>query len=84
MAGKKVASVGNMPGVTKQNTWLKTKHNILLLDTPGILWPKFDNETIALNLASMTAIKTEILPIDDVQLLVDSMNVSPDIVIYIV
>lgn len=66
LASKKVAKTGNMPGVTKQLNWLKTNSNILLLDTPGILWPKFDNETIALNLASMTAIKNEILPIDDV------------------
>lgn len=66
MAGKKVASTGNMPGVTKNLTWLKTNSDILLLDTPGILWPKFDNNEIALNLASTTAIKNEILPIDEV------------------
>ncbi|MDD4187671.1 MAG: ribosome biogenesis GTPase YlqF [Bacilli bacterium] len=65
MAGKKVAGVGNKPGVTKVHTWLKTKHNILLLDTPGILWPKLD-ETKAFNLAAMTAIKNEVLPIDEV------------------
>ncbi len=66
MAGKKVASTGNKPGVTKSLTWLKTNSDILLLDTPGILWPKLDNERVALNLASMTAIKEEILPIDDI------------------
>lgn len=66
MAGKKVASTGNMPGVTKNLTWLKTNSDILLLDTPGILWSKFDNNEIALNLASTTAIKNEILPIDEV------------------
>lgn len=66
MAGKKVASTGNMPGVTKNLTWLKTNSDILLLDTPGILWPKFDNNEIALNLASTTAIKNEILPVDEV------------------
>ncbi len=66
MAGKKVASTGNMPGVTKNLTWLKTSSDILLLDTPGILWPKFDNNEIALNLASTTAIKSEILPVDEV------------------
>ncbi len=65
MAGKKVANVGNKPGVTKNLVWLKTKSNILLLDTPGILWPKFDNQKIALNLASMTAIKQEILDKDE-------------------
>ena len=66
MAGKKVTIVGNKPGVTKSITWLKTSFNILLLDTPGILWPKFDNDEIALNLASMSAIKSEILNEDDV------------------
>lgn len=66
MAGKKVANVGNTPGVTKNLVWLKTKSNILLLDTPGILWPKLDNETVSLNLASCGAIRNEILPTDEV------------------
>lgn len=66
LVGKKVASTGNKPGVTKNLTWLKTKSNILLLDTPGILWPKIDSSEIALNLASMTAIKEEILQPDEV------------------
>lgn len=65
MAGKKVSDVGNRPGVTKNLVWLKTNSNILLLDTPGILWPKFDNNKVALNLASMTAIKQEILDKDE-------------------
>jgi len=68
MAERKVANVGNVPGITKNLVWLKTKSNILLLDTPGILWPKFDNDTIALNLASMTAIKSEILPTEKIAL----------------
>ena len=66
MAGKKVSQVGNIPGVTKNLTWLKTNSNILLLDTPGILWPKFDEEKVALNLASMTAIRQEILNKDEI------------------
>ena len=66
LAGKKVANVGNIPGVTKNLVWLKTNENILLLDTPGILWPKFENEEIALNLASISAIKSEVLPVDEV------------------
>ena len=66
MAGKKVANVGNQPGVTKIHSWLKTKYNILVLDTPGILWPKFSSEEVAFNLASMSAIKNEVLPILDV------------------
>ena len=61
MAGKKVAQVGNMPGVTKNLVWLKTNYSIILLDTPGILWPKLDTQELALNLASCAAINIEIL-----------------------
>lgn len=66
MAGKKVATIGNNPGVTKSLSWLKTNSDILLLDSPGILWPKLDNDEIALNLASFSAIPRDILPIDRV------------------
>ena len=66
MAGKKVAVTGNNPGVTKNLSWLKTNSDILLLDSPGILWPKLDNEEIALNLASLSTIPRDILPIDRV------------------
>ena len=64
MVGRKAASTGNSPGVTKNLSWLKTNSNILLLDSPGILWPKLDDETQALNLASFTSIPIDILPID--------------------
>ena len=63
---RKVANVGNNPGVTKDITWLKTNSDILLLDTPGILWPRLDQGTVALNLAAFTALKQDILPIDEV------------------
>lgn len=63
---RKVATVGNNPGVTQSLSWLKTKSNIVLLDTPGILWPKLDEGNVALNLAAFTAIKQEILPVDEV------------------
>ncbi|MDE5539579.1 MAG: ribosome biogenesis GTPase YlqF [Bacilli bacterium] len=66
MVGKKVALVGNRPGLTTGLKWLKTKHNIVLLDTPGILWPKLDNTEIALNLASFFSIKTEVLDVNEV------------------
>lgn len=66
MANRRVADVGNNPGVTKQVKWLKTPYNISLLDTPGILWPKISEEKVALNLAAMTSIKQEILLIDEV------------------
>jgi ribosome biogenesis GTPase A len=83
LANKKVANTGNKPGITKQLNWLKTNSNILLLDTPGILWPKFDNENVALNLASMTAIKNNVLPIDEVALYILKMlnNYYPDLLL---
>lgn len=65
LAGKKVASVANKPGVTKNLSWLKTKHNILILDTPGVLWPKFTTSE-GFALAATSAIKTEVLPINEV------------------
>ena len=65
LAGKNVAGVGNIPGFTKSLSWIKAG-NALLLDSPGILWPKFESSEVALNLASMSAIKQEILPVDDV------------------
>jgi len=65
VANKKVAGVGNIPGFTKGLSWFKAG-DVLLLDSPGMLWPKFQSEEVALNLASMSAIKSEILPIDDV------------------
>lgn len=65
LAGKKSQKVENKPGVTKNLVWLNTKHNIKILDTPGILWPKLET-TVALNLAAMTSIKDSILPISDV------------------
>jgi len=66
LSGKKVANVGNMPGVTKNLSWIRVNNDIELLDSPGILWPRLDEENVALNLASLTAIKEEILPIDRV------------------
>ena len=61
---RKGARVGNRPGVTQQKQWIKTKENILLLDTPGVLWPKFDGQT-GLNLSFTNAIKDEILNIEE-------------------
>ena len=66
MVGKKVASTGNKPGITTSLNWLKTKYGVLLLDSPGILWPKFDEEIVALNLAAISSIKSEVIDIDSV------------------
>jgi len=66
LVGKKVTNVGNKPGVTKNLNWIRVNNDIELMDTPGILWPKLDEAKVAFNLASLTAIKEEILPIDRV------------------
>lgn len=66
LVGKKAVTVGNKPGVTKNLNWIRINENLELLDSPGILWPKFEDETVAFNLASLTAIKEEVLPIDEV------------------
>ena len=66
LVGKKIANVGNMPGVTKNLNWIRINDSIELLDSPGILWPKLDEDKVALNLASLTSIKEEILPLDEV------------------
>ena len=61
IANKNSAKVGNKPGVTKDNQWIRVNENIELLDTPGVLWPKFESEKVALNLAFTGTIKEEIL-----------------------
>lgn len=58
---KNSAQVGNKPGVTRQKQWVQISSNIQLLDTPGVLWPKFENEEVALNLAYTGSIKDDIL-----------------------
>ena len=68
LVGKKATNVGNKPGITKNLEWIRINNQIELLDTPGILWPRLDNQTIALNLASMTAIKEEILDLEEVSI----------------
>lgn len=68
LVGKKATNVGNKPGITKQLEWIRINNQIELLDTPGILWPKLDEEEVALNLASMTAIKEEILDLEAVSI----------------
>ena len=55
------AGVGNKPGVTKQKQWIRINDKIELLDTPGVLWPKFESQEVALNLAFTGTIKEDIL-----------------------
>lgn len=59
---KTTMQVGNKPGVTKQKQWIRLANNIELLDTPGVLWPKFESEEVALNLAYTGTIKDDVLP----------------------
>jgi len=66
LAKKKVARIGDKPGVTKSQQWIKVDDNLELLDTPGILWNKFEDKQIGFNLALTGAIRDEILPVDDV------------------
>jgi len=66
LVGKKAVEVGNKPGVTKNLSWIRINEKLELLDTPGILWPKLDEGKVAFNLASLTAIREEILPMYDV------------------
>jgi len=61
LANRKVAQIGNKPGVTKNLNWIRVNDKIELLDSPGILWPKLEEKN-AFNLATFTAIKEEILP----------------------
>lgn len=65
MARNNIAKTGDRPGVTKSKQWIKTKMDIEMLDTPGVLWPKFEDEKIALNLAFTGAIKDEIMDIEE-------------------
>ena len=66
LVGKKSTNVGNKPGVTKNLEWIRINDKLELLDTPGILWPKLDDDTVAHNLAAMTAIKEEVLDSEDI------------------
>lgn len=66
LVGKKATITGDKPGVTKKLSWIRINKDLELLDSPGILWPKLDNEKQSYNLASFSAIKEEILPIGKV------------------
>jgi ribosome biogenesis GTPase A len=66
LAGKHIAKTGDKPGVTKAQQWIKVGKEMELLDTPGILWPKFEEEEVGLKLAATGAIKDAILNLQDV------------------
>jgi ribosome biogenesis GTPase A len=66
MAGRKIAATGDKPGVTKGQQWIKAGPELDLLDTPGILWPKFEDQTVGMRLAVTGAIKEELLHLDEI------------------
>lgn len=75
LVGKKAVVIGDKPGVTKSLGWIRIGSDIELLDSPGILWPKIENQTHAYNLACLSSIKEEILNLDDIALyILKTMN----------
>lgn len=66
LANKKIAKTGDKPGVTKQQLWIKVKKDFELLDTPGILWPKFEDEIVGYRLAAIGTIKDQLLSLQDI------------------
>ncbi len=75
LCGKSKAQTGNKPGVTKSKQWVKIGNNIEVLDTPGTLWPAFDNNQIAKHLAYIGSIKEEVLDIPELSLdLIKDLN----------
>ena len=67
--GKAAAKTGNKPGVTKGKQWIRLGKNVELLDTPGILWPKFEDEKVGAHLAMVGSIRDEILPVQELSLM---------------
>lgn len=65
LAGKACAKTGNKPGVTKGKQWIRLNKNVELLDTPGILWPKFEDQQVGLRLAFIGSIKDEIMNLEE-------------------
>lgn len=76
LVGRKATNVGNKPGITKSLEWIRINDKVELLDTPGMLWPKLDDDVIAHNLAAMTAIKEEILEKDDIAIYIINKMLS--------
>lgn len=66
LANKKIAKTGDIPGITKQQLWIKVKKDFELLDTPGILWPKFEDQTVGYRLAAIGTIKDQLLSLQDI------------------
>lgn len=77
LAKNNIAKTGDRPGVTKSKQWIKTSLGIELMDTPGVLWPKFEDQVVGLNLAFTGAIKDEIMDIEELALrLVERLQIN--------
>ncbi len=63
--GKAAAKTGNKPGVTRSNQWIRTGANVELLDTPGILWPRFEDQTVGMHLAFIGSMNDQILIVEE-------------------
>ena len=81
LSNRQSAKTGNIPGVTRTNQWIRIKGKMELLDTPGVLWPKFEDNEIGLNLAFTGAIKDEILDEENLayKLIEKLMSINPQI-----
>lgn len=81
LSKRKGAKIGNKPGITRANQWIKIKGDLELLDTPGMLWPKFEDKDVGLNLGFTGAIKDELLDIEVLTMrLVEKLNlISPNL-----
>ncbi len=69
LAGKACTKTGNRPGVTRGKQWIRLRKNVELLDTPGLLWPKFDDQQVGIHLALVGSIKEELLNVDELALI---------------
>jgi len=81
LAGRKSAKTGDKPGVTRGKQWLTLSNGMMLLDTPGILWPKFEDKEVALDLAFCGSIKDEIMDVSELglELIARLSRVSPEL-----
>lgn len=66
LSNRKIAKIGDRPGITKHQLWIKVNKDFELLDTPGILWPKFEDQTVGMRLAAIGTIKDQLLSLQDI------------------
>lgn len=70
LANRKIAKTGDRPGITTAQQWIKVKKDFELLDTPGILWPKFEDQVVGYRLAAIGTIKDQLLPLEEIAVFV--------------